>query len=463
MFFYATGGKFVQEMKSIDNMADKVQGDRRRFLKGLAGLGGAACSGLAALLPSTASAVPVAHIDDIRLSKNKDYLRLVFDLDKVASHSVFTLHNPERVVLDLKKVSMSHGMVDRVPASSMIRGIRSGVRNGRDLRIVIDLNEAVTPRSFLLGPSGKAGHRLVLDLHRATKVARTSKRKMRDVVVVIDAGHGGKDPGATGRHGTREKDITLQIARQLEKRINAQRGMRAVLTRKSDRFMRLRERIHKARDYQADMMISLHADSFPDPRARGSSIYALSVDGASSETARLIAEKENAADLLFGDVDLAVEDKMVKEVLFDLSLTGTIESSLDIGEEILSQIKNVNRVHKKKVQQAGFAVLKAPNIPSVLLETAFISNPREEKNLRSVAHQKKVARAITRGVNRYFARKAPPGTWLAEAAAEYQVKRGDTLSAIASRFGVPEEDLRVRNALHANHLVAGQVIKIPVS
>ena len=239
--------------------------------------------------------------------------------------------------------------------------------------------------------------------------------------------------------------------------------MKAVLIRKNDRFMRLRDRIHKARDYNADMMISLHADSFPDPRARGSSIYALSVDGASSETARLLAEKENAADLLFGDVDLAVEDQMVKEVLFDLSLTGTIESSLDIGSEILGQIKTVNRVHKKQVQQAGFAVLKAPNIPSVLLETAFISNPREEKNLRSAAHQKKVSKAITRGVNKYFARKAPPGTWLASQQCEYEVCDGENVASIAHKHKVKEIDLRARNALYSDNLMAGQVIKIPVS
>jgi N-acetylmuramoyl-L-alanine amidase len=239
--------------------------------------------------------------------------------------------------------------------------------------------------------------------------------------------------------------------------------MKAVLVRKNDRFMRLRERIRKAREYDADMMISLHADSFPDPRARGSSIYALSVDGATSETAKLLAEKENAADLLFGDVDLAVEDEMVKEVLFDLSLTGTIQSSLDIGDEILQQIKSVNRVHKKQVQQAGFAVLKAPNIPSVLIETAFISNPREEKNLKSSAHQKKVANAISKGVSNYFARKAPPGTWLSASAAEYKVRSGDTLGGIAKKYRTSVENLRARNAMHTSNLNAGQVLKIPVS
>lgn len=437
------------------------ENNRRQFLKNLAGLGGLAASSV----PGLASAAPTASVQvkDIRLSKNKGYVRLVFDLDSIADHSVFTLHEPERVVLDIKNTQMSHGMVDRVQANSLIRSIRSGVRNDKDLRVVFDLSESVTPRSFLLAPSSNTGHRLVIDLHDKSKSAKSRATKKRDVIIAIDAGHGGKDPGATGRAGTHEKIITLQIAKKLEKYINEQRGMRAVLTRKNDRFMRLRERIHKARDAGADMFISLHADSFPDPRARGSSIYALSVDGASSETARLLAEKENAADLLFGDVDLAVEDQMVKEVLFDLSLTGTIESSLDMGSEILNQIKTVNRVHKKKVQQAGFAVLKAPNIPSVLLETAFISNPKEEKNLKSSAHQKKVAKAITRGVGKYFARKAPPGTWLASSNGQYAVTDSDSLEGIAKKFDVSVNDLRARNALQSENLLAGQVLVIPVS
>lgn len=437
-----------------------MENNRRKFLKSLAGLSGLAASAVPGL--STAAAAS-AQIQNIRLANNKGYVRLVFDLNNQANHSVFSLHAPERVVLDIKNTKMSHGMVDRLQANSLIQRVRSGVRNGDDIRVVFDLSEAVTPRSFTLAPSGTSGHRLVLDLHDNGKSARVEIIKKRDVIVAIDAGHGGKDPGAIGRSGTYEKTITLQIARRLEKYINEQRGMSAVLIRKNDRFMRLRDRIEKARDYQADMMISLHADSFPDPRARGSSIYALSVDGASSETARMLADKENASDILFGNVDLAVEDQMVKEVLFDLSLTGTIESSLDIGGEILHQIKSVNRVHKKKVQQAGFAVLKAPNIPSVLFETAFLSNPREEKNLRSAAHQIKVAKAITRGVNKYFARKAPPGTWLAEYESEYRIKDGDNISVVASKHKIAEKDLRARNALYADSLIAGQVIKIPVS
>lgn len=444
-----------------------MEKNRRKFLKQLAGVSGAAgLSGVSTLSYASASKT---QVEGIRLSKNDGYVRLVFDLDKSAQHSVFTLHKPERVVLDLKKTKMPHGLVDVVQANSLIRGIRSGIQNGHDMRIVFDLNEKVKPRSFLLAPSGDAGHRLVLDLHdsgattkKAVKKA-AAKKQLRDVIVAIDAGHGGRDPGATGHSGTKEKTVTLQMAKKLEKIINAQRGMKAVLTRKDDRYLKLRYRIEKAKKSNADMMISIHADAFPDPRARGSSIYALSVNGASSEMAQKLAENENASDVMFGDVSLAVDDPMVNKVLLDLSFTGGIQSSLDIGNEVLKQIGTVNKVHKKTVQQAGFAVLKTPNIPSILLETAFISNPREEKNLRSSAHQKKVAKAISRGVNSYFLRKAPPGTWLSEAVTDYKVKSGDTLSVIASRFDTTVSDLRHRNALNNNSLNKGQVLKIPVS
>ena len=444
-----------------------MQKNRRKFLRKLAGLGSAA--GLTGVCSFSHASSGMARINNIRLSRHPGYIRLVFDLDKPVQHSVFALNGPERIVLDFKQVAMTHGLVDQVDANALIRGIRSGVRNGSDLRVVFDMDAKVKPRSFQLGPSGSAGYRLVLDLHdtrdafKAASPKLTQKKQLRDVIIAIDAGHGGRDPGATGKNGTREKTVTLQIAKRLQKVINKQSGMKAILTRTNDRSMKLRDRIAKANKNNADMMISLHADSFPDIRARGSSIYALSVDGASSETAKLLAKKENAADLLFGDISIASNDKEVKEVLFDLSLTGTIQSSLDLGDEVIKQIHKVNRVHKKKVQQADFAVLKTPNIPSVLLETAFISNPREERNLRSSAHQEKVAKAIGRGVSRYFSRKAPPGTWLSEAKTKYKVRAGDTLAGIASRFDTSVKNLRARNALHSSNLNAGQVLKIPVS
>jgi N-acetylmuramoyl-L-alanine amidase len=412
-----------------------------------------------------AAASPV-KVNNIRLSKNAQQTRIVFDLNGPVEHKLFTLHKPERVVVDLKQTRlMNVGLIEDMH-TALLKGVRTGVRNVHDLRVVLDLKTKTQPRSFLLSPSGDQGHRLVIDLEDPTASAQDKKPKaqpLREVMIAIDAGHGGNDPGAIGNQGTREKDITLQIARRLEKLINKQPGMKAGLVRSSDRFMRLRDRIHRAHDMNADMMISIHADSFPDKRARGASIYALSVSGASSESARLLAENENKVDMLFGNVSLDDKDEMVRQVLLDLSLTGTIQSSLDIGDEVLRELTRVGRVHKKKVQQAGFAVLKTPNIPAVLLETAFISNPKEERKLRSPAHQAKVAKAILRGMNDYFARQAPPGTWFSQQDPTYTIRKGDTLADISERFKTPVSHIRSRNSLHNDRLQVGQRLVIPVS
>ena len=244
------------------------------------------------------------RIDGVRVWSAPDHTRLVFDIDGPVDHRLFSLQGPDRLVVDFTGATMDKPVA--VDADNhYLSGVRQAKRKDGTLRVVLDLKQAVRPKSFLLKPNERYGHRLVIDLHDAKKQpgksASVKKSSKRDVIIAIDAGHGGKDPGATGRSGTHEKTITLQIAKRLEKSINKQKGMKAVLTRKNDRFLRLRDRIHKARDNHADLMISLHADSFPDPRARGSSIYALSVDGASAETARMLADKENAADCLFGE------------------------------------------------------------------------------------------------------------------------------------------------------------------
>lgn len=435
---------------------------RRRFITQLAGLGGLA----SVPVLSRAAGDSSVHIKDIRLSRKDDVTRLVFDLDGPIQHHLFTLHNPERVVVDLKQTRLMHaGDIENLH-SPLLKGVRTGVRHSNDLRVVLDINRRSQPGSFVLKPDGKNGYRLVVDLkdpqHEQEQQARPPQN-LRDVVVAIDAGHGGRDPGATGHLGTHEKDITLQIAKKLEKLIARYPGMKPAMVRRTDRFLHLRDRIKKAREMKADMMISIHADSFPDKRAKGASVYALSVHGATSESARLLAEKENHVDVLFGDVSLEDKDKMVTQVLLDLSLTGTIQSSLDIGDEILHEITRVGRVHKKHVQQAAFAVLKTPNIPAILLETAFISNPREERKLRSPAHQTKMAKAILRGVNDYFARKAPPGTWLSQHGKTYKVRKGDTLADISARFKTPVSYIRSRNSIHGDRLRPGQTLVIPVS
>lgn len=434
--------------------------NRRSFLKKFVSLSSLAA---APAMTRVAEAAQNAEIHNIRLSKTQNRTRLVFDLDRSIEHSLFRLHNPERVVLDIKNTRLvESGLIEQMH-NTLLKGMRTGVRNRKDLRVVLDLNSTVTPRSFLLRPEAKAGYRLVIDLENGQFVAAKKKKeqpKLRDVVVAIDAGHGGKDPGASGHLGTREKDITLQIARKLARIIKKYPGMKPVLIRNGDHYMALRERVQKAREHKADLLISLHADSYRDTRARGSSVYALSVDGASSETARWLAEKENASDLI-GGVKLDNKDDMVAEVLLDLSLTGTIQSSLDVGDEVLGELKRIGRVHKKRVQQAGFAVLKSPDVPSILLETAFISNPKEERKLRSPAHQRKTAKAILRGVSDYFSRKAPPGTWLSLNNMEHKTVGGESIASIAKQYNISSTDLRMVNRLTGDHLRVGQKLKIP--
>ena len=438
-----------------------MEKQRRKFISQLAGIGGLAAA------PIVGRASSAVSVNNIRLSKNDNNTRIVFDLNGPVEYKLFSLHKPERIVLDLKQTRLlNSGLIEELH-NQLLKGIRTGVRNINDLRVVLDLHDKSQPRSFLLKPSDNQGHRLVIDLDDPKsagpkKQEEQPKEQLRDVIIAIDAGHGGNDPGAIGHLGTREKDITLDIARKLQALINKQPGMKPVLIRSSDRFMRLRDRIKRAHDLKADMMVSIHADSFPDKRARGASVYALSVSGATSESARLLAENENKVDMLFGNVSLDDKDEMVKQVLLDLSLTGTIQSSLDIGDEVLGELTRVGKVHKKKVQQAGFAVLKTPNIPAVLLETAFISNPKEERKLRSPAHQTKVAKAILRGTTDYFSRKAPPGTWLSQQGKPYIIKQGDTLAEISDRFNTPVSHIRSRNAIHDDQLRVGQTLIIPV-
>jgi len=442
-----------------------MEKQRRKFLSQITGqLAGIGTLAAAPVLTQAASSY--TQVENIRISREPNKTRLVFDLDDSVEYSLFSMHKPERLVIDLKQTRLMNAGVLEELHSPQLKGIRTGVRKMHDLRVVLDLKSRTTPNSFLLEPKGNNGYRLVIDVKDpagSRKRDVVKKQNLRDVVVAIDAGHGGNDPGATGRLGTHEKNVTLQIAKRLKKVIDGTKGMRAELIRRSDRFMRLRERIKRAHELDADLMISVHADSFPDVRARGASVYALSVSGATSESARLLAEKENKVDMLFGDVDLNHKDEMVRQVLLDLSLTGTIESSLDIGDEVLKELGRVGRVHKKKVQQAGFAVLKAPNIPAILLETAFISNPKEERKLRSTAHQNKLASAILRGVNDYFSRKAPPGTWLSEAQEHYTIKRGDTLAQISDKYSLPVSHLRTRNSLRSDELRVGKKLYIPVS
>ncbi len=392
----------------------RIRRDRRGAAYGSCWLALVATVALLAVHASAALAADSTRLTELRTSVTSDRARLVFDLGAPTPHSVFTLSDPARIVIDLEDVDPDAKLPSALGDRSRVAGIRSAVRNGDDLRVVLDLERPARARSFMLEPAGSYGHRLVVDVLPPEGAAQGGARNpgpqdLRDLVIAIDPGHGGHDPGALGRNGTSESDVVLQVARRLRDLLRETPGFRPVMTRDSDVYLPLRKRIRRAREAQADMFISIHADAFRDARARGSSVYALSVNGASSEAARWLAERENSADLI-GGVSLDDKDEMVASVLLDLSQTASIESSLTAGERVLAELGEVNRLHKHSVQQAGFAVLKSPDIPSILVETAFISNPREERQLTTSSHQRDLARAIRDGLRQYFDGRAPPGT-----------------------------------------------------
>lgn len=379
---------------------------RRKFLKKLAGASAALAlmGGARPLLAARRKA-----LTGVRVSQAAgDHTRVVFDLSGPLEHNLFTLENPPRVVVDLVGARKSTALSSEDKQTALLRGIRSAVRNDKDLRIVMDLENRVRPRSFLLQPDGKAGYRLVVDMYQTqlsstpVKTQREQRHKKKpEITIAIDPGHGGKDPGAIGHKGTREKDVVLALGRKLKKQIDATPGYRAVLTREGDRYIPLRKRVATARKARADLFVSLHADSYKSPRVQGASVYALSLNGASSEAARLIAHKENASDLI-GGISLDDKDDLIASVLLDLSQTATIQDSLELGEKVLKKLGRVCSLNKKSVQQAGFAVLKAPDMPSILIETAFISNPKEERRLKSSKHQHKLAKAIFSGIREHL-------------------------------------------------------------
>jgi len=352
---------------------------------------------------------------------SQDNLMLHLDLDTtVTDAKLFTLDAPDRLVIDLPDTSLSANLSAQTFADGLVQAIRYGTHDGTKLRVVVDLRQAVTPSFRFV--TRQNGQRLVIDLGVAggqgnvpVSQRQADVGELRDVIVAVDAGHGGKDPGAIGQRKTREKDITLAIAKQLHAYLNAQPGIKAVLTRKEDIYIGLRTRINLARAASADLFVSIHADAVKRRSARGSSVYALSQDGASSELADWLATSENEADSLFGDVELDGLQEDLRHTLLDLAQSSTMESSLAASNEVLAELKKLGPVHKASVEQAAFVVLKSPDIPSLLVETAFISNPEEELKLRSKRHQERLSRAIGAGIARYLVKRAPHGTRIAAA------------------------------------------------
>ncbi|SPJ34503.1 N-acetylmuramoyl-L-alanine amidase [Kushneria phyllosphaerae] len=476
------------------------------------------------MLSLMATAAQAAQLEGLRQWTDSDGTRLVFDLSSEAKADVFTLDNPARLVIDLTNTTLNTNLGSAVDGRGLVKDVRSGVRDGSDLRVVVELERQATPNAFKLPPGGGHGHRLVVDLapgkggsaskgasdgddpitamiQQQEQAARSklassrptenpkvaeqvsneptveSRQKAkphprRDIIVVVDPGHGGKDPGASGPGGTHEKNVVLQIGRRVKAKLDAMPGFKAYLTRSDDTFIPLRGRTRIARKHHADFFVSVHADAGGSTSPRGTSVYALSQHGATSERARWLAQSENRSDLIGGvdgDLNLDDKDQVLRGVLLDLSMTATVNDSLSAGTDVLGRVSNFNKLFHSRVEQAGFVVLKSPDIPSLLVETGFLTNPSEERLLKSPAHQEKLANAIAQGIQQHFLRSPPPDSLLAwqrdqnrgGASNEYRVRAGDTLSGIAAQQNVSLAALRQVNGLDTDVLRLGQVLTIP--
>lgn len=440
------------------------------------------------------------------LATSADKTRLTLSVSDPVAHQIFTLDSPDRVVIDIPDATLVNNLPRTEAGEPTLAKVRSGVRNENDLRIVLDLKHRVRVKSFLSGADGGGLQNLIVDLipdrggesrgmfggrqARATSRSAGATPRDRVAIIAIDAGHGGEDPGALGPGGTREKDVTLAIARKLAKLVALEPGMRPVMIRDGDYYLGLRERIQEARKQSADLFISIHADAYNNPEAVGSSVYMLSQGGASSEAATWLANRENSADRI-GGVALAKGDESLVTLLIDMAQNATFEHSREAAKAVLEHLGQVGTVHRDQVQQAGFVVLKSPDIPSMLVETAFISNQGEERRLRSTGHQQQLAQAMLAGIRSYFSKYPPQGLMSAAAepegaerpaamsaqtpvvnaansaedgkkVREYVIGEGDTLSDIAKRYRVSIGSLRARNGLEEkDYIRVGQVIAIP--
>ncbi len=421
-----------------------------------------------------------AKLQVVEIRQKAGKTSLFFKTDIPVHHRIFTLTNPDRIVIDFEKTTLAFAISKFKLDNPLVKNIRTGHPNPQTLRLVLEVNSAVLPRPVLPSKSSKTNFIFALESatnpltivtkkvpansSNAKALGTTTKLLPRKVIVVLDPGHGGKDPGARGPRKTLEKNVTLAIAQQLKLIIDKEPGMRAVLTRQGDYYVGLRERLTIARKYNADVFVSIHADAFIRQSSNGASIFALSQRGATSEAARWLAEKENYSEL--GGVNLKnLDDQsgLVRTVLIDLSQTATVGASLHMGEYVLKNLSRITRLHNVKVEQARFMVLKSPDIPSILIETGFISNPREEASLSNYKYQSRLARSIFSGLKRYFWEYPPHGTTI-EAQANNRihiVKAGDTYQKLASRYRVPVSVIARANHAHGTTILIGQHLIIP--
>jgi N-acetylmuramoyl-L-alanine amidase len=415
-----------------------------------------------------------AELTGIRLSSGPASTRVVLDLEQPAEHNVFTLSNPDRIVIDLPDTSAADAL-ELPDATGVVRSVRTGPQADGALRVVLDLSQRSSPSSFALDPEGPYGNRVVVDLKYADTVGAEPSRRLvdqytgRDLVVAIDAGHGGKDSGAEA-NGVREKDVVLQIARELARRVDAQPGLKAVMIRNGDHFIELPDRVRLAHEAQADLFISIHANAIKDDSSvRGAEVYSISTRRAATEAARRLADRENAADLI-GGVSLSDVEDDVAQLLLRLTQDASRSKSLLAGEAILDRLSNVTPLLRTKVQQGPLVVLTSPDIPSLLVETAFVTNPGEARNLRDSGYQQRMAQALLDGILDFFSDNAPSESYLAHHTPPVQrgpihhvISRGETLSEIAERYRVSLRQLRQSNQIRGDVIRIGQVLTIPTT
>lgn len=417
---------------------------------------------------------PSRLLEDVRVHESPDRTRVVFDTTAAVDYELFTLNNPDRVVVDLVDTSLRPGfdLSTLPPGRLRVKGLRASARPS-GYRVVLDVATPVRLKGFALKPQPPHGHRLVVDLFSAAPAADGSsggspaavpRDEKRTIVIAIDAGHGGKDPGAVGPNGVREKNVVLSIARKLAAKLNRVRGYRTVLIRDGDYYVPLRDRNVKARNLGADLFVSIHADAFKSQEVAGASVFTLSDRGASSETARWLAQRENSYESI-GGISLTEHDELVAKVLWDISMDASRSASIAAGERVLGALGSVAKLHKNRVEQAGFLVLKSPDVPSILVETGFISNPRDARRLNTSDYQDRIASAVAEGVRSYMEVYAPPGTLLAwereRGGVRYTIERGDTLSEIAARYRTSTRRIREANDLRGDSIRIGQTITIP--
>ena len=411
-------------------------------------------------------------VKNIRISDSAESSRIVIDIKKAPSSKVFYLQNPERLVVDISSTKLGNNFKSSKLTGKLVRGIRFANREKSSLRIVFDLDGRVKHKYFTLPRSGKSDHRLVIDLEKFDSLTERNKispknSQGRKIIVVIDPGHGGKDPGAIGPNGTRESNVVLPISLKLANYFNKTTDMQAILTRNDNTFIPLRERMEIARNYNADLFLSIHADALNNSRVKGASVYTLSLKGASDEASKILAQGQNEGSTI-GEVDIAGMDKDAISLLTDLSQNSSMEASKEVGAMILNQLSKAVSIRKKKVQEAGFLVLKSPDVPSVLIETTFISNPEEEAKLKTRRFQDRLAESIFQGARTYFLINPPQDTLLANninsdtQIISYIVKRGDTLSEIAELYNVKLSLIKNFNGISGSTIRIGQSLQIPL-